>query len=86
MCNASSEDEKDALLKYTAFQFSTFFIIQAAAKNKQKQLIKEMKKLSYILKYHGNNKKVKLLYYGCKILGYACICKIVRFLYKAKNK
>jgi hypothetical protein len=29
---------------------------------------------------------VKLLYYGCKILGYACICKIVRFLYKAKNK
>ncbi len=85
LCNSSSDDEKDALLKYTAYQFSTFFIIQALAKNQQKPLIKKMKNYSFILKHHGNNKKVRILHYGCKILGYTLLCKIVRFAYRIKH-
>lgn len=84
LCKEDGE-EKDALLKYTAYQFATFFVIQALAKNPQKELIKKMKNYRHILKHHGNNKKLKYLHYGCKILGYTNLCKIVKLGYRIKK-
>lgn len=82
----AGDEEKTSILKYSSYQFATFFIIQAAAQNPQNKLIEEMKKYSFLLKYHGKNKKLKMLYCGVKILGYSNLCKIVRILYRIKNK
>jgi hypothetical protein len=80
----ANDDTKEALQHYCAFQFATFFIIQACVLKKPIEYINKLKPYSYILKYHHKNKKVALLNLGCKILGFKNICSIVRKFYKSK--
>lgn len=76
--------EKNALSKYAAFQYGTYFIVQAQAENWQQECINRLDKYKSILSYHNNNKKLTALYYAVKIIGYKNVCRIVRFLYRIK--
>ena len=75
--NANAETI-DALMHYTAFQFGTFFMVQAQAEQAPWSAIEKLKGYSWILKYHGSNKKLALLRWGCKLLGYKNLCRVIR--------
>lgn len=72
---------RSSFYRYAAFQFATFFIVQAQAENKQTDNIKELKQYRWILAYYANNKKIKYLYYMCKLMGYKNVCSIIRLIY-----
>lgn len=78
--------EKDALAGYAAYQYGTFFIVQAQAQHWQERWIEELRRYDNILKYHFGNKKIYVLYIACKILGYKNTCRLVRFLYSLKKQ
>ncbi len=77
-------DSKQFMNKYLAFQYGTFFLVQAQATNKQKECINKLKNYKWILKFHGNNQKLLCLYIGCKIVGYRAMCGLIRNLYYKK--
>ena len=81
------EDNKfDKMLNYyIAYQYATFFIIQAQAEVRQTELIDELCEYKWILKYYGNNRKVRILYYLCKMMGYKCLCSMIRKVYQLKR-
>lgn len=54
ICEQAGEAEVAALLHYAAFQFCTFFVVQAQAGRWQEECIAELKRNSWILKYHYN--------------------------------
>lgn len=81
IANAVCTEWKDSFYRYSAFQFATFFMVQAQAEYKQRDNIEKLKGYSWILKYYADNKKVKYLYYICKVIGYKKLCSIIRFVY-----
>ncbi len=85
LMETAEDSEKDALSGYAAFQFGTYFIVQAQAENWQKECIDKLNRYKHILEYHHNNKKLTILYWGTKILGYKNMCRIIRFAYKIKK-
>ena len=86
MTENCSEDVKVALSNYTAYQFGTFFIVQAQAENFQKDCIETLNKYQTILKYHKGNPKLTFLYWGCKVLGYKNLCRLIRFIFRINQK
>lgn len=76
----ATDDVKEALLYYSAFQFGTFFVVQSQVENVPIDCINKMEQFCWILKYHNNNKKLHVLNVLCKILGYKQVCKIVRLM------
>lgn len=66
------------LYRYTAYQFSTFIAIQAMTDNCPKECIDELSHYKWLFKYHCGNKKVKTLYFLCKIMGYKNLCRLAR--------
>lgn len=80
------EEWKGMFYQYAAFQYATFFIVQAQAEKEQKQNIKELKKYKWLLSYHGAHRKLQLLYYMCKILGYKNLCSLIRKVFQLRNK
>ncbi|MBO5870947.1 MAG: glycosyltransferase family 2 protein [Clostridia bacterium] len=83
---ALNNEIKDYLLFYTAYQYGTFFIVQALAKNECKECISKLDAFSWILSYHNNNKKIYILNILCKIFGFKLTCKFIRFFYKNRRK
>lgn len=73
---------KKNFFQYAAFQYATFFLIQAQAENPQKECIEELSSYHKILTYHGNNRKVAYLYYADKIMGTRFLCKLIRLFYR----
>jgi hypothetical protein len=73
-------------LVYTAFQYGTFMLVQAQAKENQQQLVNRLARYQWILKNHGGNKKLLCLRLGCMALGYRRLCRLVRFVYGIKRK
>ena len=86
VANRAEDNMKLYLYRYIAYQYGTFFIVQAQAENEQKDCIEELVKYKKILKYHCKNKKIIILNILCKITGYKKACKIIRFLYNVKNQ
>ena len=77
--------EKQALLAYTAFQFGTFFMVQAQAERVQKDCIAQLAPHQGILKYHHGNKKLLCLHLSCSVLGYQATCRLIRMLFGRKR-
>jgi len=82
----SSTDIKKYLYNYSAYQFGTFFIVQALAENKQKDCIDKLKSYTYILSHNNGNKKLVVLNILCKLLGYKITCKMIRLVYSKKRQ
>lgn len=78
--------EQTALAHYAAYQYGTFFVVQAQAENPQHVCIDKLSGHHRILENHLGNRKLLLLGIGCKVLGYKQVCKWIRFLYRMKNR
>ncbi len=76
---------QEALMQYTAFQFSTFFVTQAMAENYQKDMIVKMKPYKWLMRHHGGNKKIRVLRVSCALIGYTMTCRLLRLLYSSKR-
>lgn len=77
---------KRSLLNYTAYQFGTFFIVQAQAENDQNIYAKKLENYCWILAYHNGNRKLIMLYMCCNVLGYSLTCKLIRFIFRRITK
>ena len=75
---AQDTELKKCILKYTAYQYGTFFAVQAQSEEVPVESIKCLEKYKTVLKYHGNNKKLIILNLGCKILGVSKLCWLIR--------
>lgn len=80
------EEWKTFIYPFAAFQYATFFMVQAQAENVQNECIKALKQYQWILKWHGTNKKVTCLYYGTKMLGYHNMCRLIRLIFGSRGK
>ena len=79
ICEAVDDiKRRNYILEYTAYQLGTFFVVQAIAGKCSDSYVKRLAEYKWILKYHANNKKVKWLYWGTRILGFTFLCKILR--------
>lgn len=81
----SEGEEQEALAKYAAYQYGTYFIVQAQAENPQTECIRKLNEYSDILLYHQNNRKLTVLYWCTKLLGYKNVCRIIRFVYSIRK-
>lgn len=84
---AKSADDACAapLARYTAFQFATFFILQAQADAVPNQCIRLLAPHCRILTHHGKNKKLMLLHGMCNLLGYQTTCALIRKFYRKRG-
>ena len=85
MAQIANGEEKTILSVYAAYQFGTYFIVQAQAENPQYNCINRLNEYRGILAYHQRNKKLLVLHIACKIFGYKNVCKIVRFAYRKQR-
>jgi len=76
-----SKEIQPLAYRYTAYLFGTFFMTQALAKTPQTECIESLRPYRWILRYHGGDKKVRLLYYCCNVIGYKNTCRLMRLLY-----
>ena len=84
-------DQVDNILKkfvynYISYQYGTFFVVQSLAESFQKKSINKLEEYKWVLKYHGNNRKLILLNFACKLIGYKNTCVLLRFGYKLLGK
>lgn len=82
LAEIADTETKAALLRYTAFQYGTFFAVQAKSEKVPVDSIEKLEQYSWVLKYYGNKKKLRILYLGCKLLGYKRLCGVIRLLYR----
>lgn len=85
LSNTATDEERDALTRYAAYQYGTYFVVQAQAVNEQNECIGILEKYSDILSHHENNKKLTILYWGTKLLGYKRLCKLIRYMYSFRK-
>jgi len=78
--------EREALAYYTAYQYGTYFMVQAQATQAPYECIDELERHQNILANHENNKKLQFLYIGCKLFGYKRVCKWIRWIYNIKSE
>lgn len=79
---AEKSDVSIYLYRYAAYQLATFIIVQALTEECPQFCIEELKKYTWLLKYHGKNKKLWCVNLACRILKFENICKILK---KIKN-
>ena len=87
-CMEMAQDKDDIqkyLYRYVAFQYGTFFMVQAQSEGYPRDLIQKLEKYKWILKYHAGNKKLLCLHMSCMVLGYANTCKLIRKIYGNKQ-
>ncbi len=78
------DDFKQSYLKYVSFQYSTLFVVAGFVNDKRKKdILNEMKRYIYLLKY-SNNKKVRALYFVNKYLGYKTLVFLTRIYARIK--
>lgn len=85
MTDEADDGIKKYLSIYSAYQYGTFFVVQALAKNPQDRLLNELKDYRWILKFHNGNKKVLALYIITKIIGYKTTCRLIHLFYRSKR-
>lgn len=72
------EPVKTYLYRYAAYQYGTFFMVQAQGEKEPSDSIKKLSRYQWLLKYRCHNKKLLILHLGCKLLGYERVCKLIR--------
>lgn len=85
LIEGADEQIREPLLNYAAFQYGTYFAVQAQAEEVPLESITKLKDYRWILNYHGKNKKLTILHIGCKILGYDVLCKVIRSIYRIRS-
>ncbi len=78
LAHAAPEPQRSALLRYTAFQYATFFAVQSAAARVPTAAIAALKDCFSILRHHAGSPKLRLLFLLCRIFGVENTCKIIR--------
>ena len=86
LAETADPDVREAMLRYTAFQYGTFFVVQAQAEHPPLDCIEKLRPYSWILNHHGHSKKILCLKIGCNLLGYKRLCRLVRFAYSFRGK
>lgn len=76
--------EQDLLRGYSAYQYGTFFVVQAQAVNWQQTCIRQLSSYADILAYH-DDKRLVALYWLTKGIGYSNVCRLVRLIYAIKT-
>ena len=76
--NKASQSRKELLMTYTAYQYATFFAVQARATNCPKECIEKLQPHWRVLRHYGSSKKVKCLYLGCRMIGFTNMCKLTK--------
>lgn len=84
LAEASQGQMRKSLLHYTAFQYGTFFMVQAQAHCVPQQCLDALQPYCWLLKYHGKHKKLLLLRIACAFLGFRNVCKRLRRFYGSK--
>ena len=81
--NKCIDDKKGKLMNnYIAYQFGTFFKVQAMTKKIPKKQILMLKKYNQYLKYDNGIIKIKILNIFCRIFGMLNTCRFIRLLSK----
>ena len=82
------DDFRKFMYSYISYQYGTFFVVQSLTESFQKKSINKLEEYKWVLKYYGHNKKLMVLYIGCKLIGYKNMCIFVRKGYRllAKRK
>jgi len=84
LAGQACDEKKRALLNYTAFQYGTFFMVQAQAEHVPYDCIEKLRPFKWILKHHGRNKKLLLLHLSCCMIGYRATCCLIRKAFAKK--
>lgn len=74
----ADQDTVEGLRRYIAYQFATFIAVQSIAESCPAECYDRLSNYSWILQYHGNQRKVRMLHIGCSLLGFRGLCKLVR--------
>lgn len=82
----AGENEKRFIRRYTAYQYGTFFKVQAQSEEEAVDSILHLSQYKWILKYHCGNKKLLLLYISCCVIGYKNTCKLARYIYSRRKR
>lgn len=85
LANTASEENKRLMLQYAAYQYGTYYIVQAQAINEQSECIEKLSSFNSIISNHENSRKLSILHYGTVLLGYRRFCKLIRFLYSFRK-
>lgn len=85
LAQSVTEEWKEPMYRYVAFQYATFLKVQAQAENDQFSCIEQLKPYQWVLKHHGSNRKVRCLHFACKLIGLKNTCKLIRFLSSPKS-
>ncbi len=86
LVDGAPEECQESMRRYAAFQYGTFFLVQAQAERPQPDCIARLKPHRGILKYHSGSKKLKHLYWGCRLLGCGGLCKLIRLAYGIQHR
>lgn len=84
--NETAEPLKKYLYTYTAYQYATFFAVQAFCAQINKHCLSTMKEFGWILKYHGESSKVKSIERAYRVLGFEALCALLRKTRKIWNR
>lgn len=85
MLDKCDEDTKDLLSYYAAFQFATFFMVQAQTDDFQNECMEKLMGYKSILNSHYGNKKIMMLQVACQLIGYKNLCRLIRRIYRKKG-
>lgn len=83
--NLAEEKEQLFLKRYIAYQYGTFFKIQALSSEKAIDSINRLTKYAWLLSYHSNNRKLIILHIVCRIIGFQNTCGICRYIYQKQR-
>ena len=81
----AKECDKIFIKRYTAYQYGTFFKVQAQSDEEALESILLLSKNKEILNYHCGNKKLFILWISCHLLGYKNTCKFIRYVYDKRR-
>ncbi len=74
----SESQRKQFICQYTAYQFSTFIAVQALSAEFFESCIMDLDAYKGILKYNQLSRKVKIMHYGTKTVGFMKWCRFIR--------
>ncbi len=72
-------------LRYVAYQYGTFFKIQALAEAEIPELIERLSGYAWILEHHSGNRKLRTLHLLCRVMSFQKVCRLLRVYYQKKR-
>ena len=86
MTKTAEPELKESLRRYTAYQYGTFFMVQAQTAEIPQEYIKRLAKYKGILRYDGGSRKLKILRLSCGLIGYENTCRLIRCVFGRKGR